>query len=169
MLQKRRRIIHGHELSPRCPPRGGTGANRPPRRIAAQRHQEITERKRIEGRRIRAPLPSLPLRVRSEAWRLVVRQIIRRAERWAISGASHPASPIVGLHCRTKGANRTILDCVFCLLGKDKWSSAAVGRIAGVGFCFRSTQRRDQGCQSRLQIRKGWDRDDNVFGGTHAP
>jgi len=46
-------------------------------------------------------------------------RIIRRAERRWFCGASHLASPIVGLHCRTKGANRTILDCVFCLLGKD--------------------------------------------------
>ena len=57
-------------------------------------------------------------------------QILRTAERSRISRASHPVTPFVGLRCCGGNANRTILDCVFLLRGKDKWP-AAVGRNRG--------------------------------------
>jgi ubiquinol-cytochrome c reductase iron-sulfur subunit len=51
--------------------------------------------------------------------------------------ALHASQPIAGLRSSGKGANRTILDCLFRRIGWEKWSSAAAG-VAGAGSlpCF---------------------------------
>jgi ubiquinol-cytochrome c reductase iron-sulfur subunit len=50
--------------------------------------------------------------------------------------ALHAAEPIAGLHSSGKGANRTILDCLFRPIGWDNGRSAAAG-VAGAGGLFR--------------------------------
>jgi hypothetical protein len=46
--------------------------------------------------------------------------------------ALHAAQPIAGLRSIGKGANRTILDCLFCPIGGINGLSAAAG-VAGAG------------------------------------
>jgi hypothetical protein len=68
--------------------------------------------------------------------------------------ALHEWEPIAGLRSIGKGANRTILDCLFCRFGRDKWSFLPPRGVAGAGSiptaCVRAA-----GCFRRLQTRKG--------------
>jgi hypothetical protein len=68
--------------------------------------------------------------------------------------ALHAYQRIAGLHYRGKGANRTILDCLYGLLGWHRQRPAAVG-TAGAGSCFGSHASCVTPDSLREQMRKG--------------
>jgi hypothetical protein len=69
--------------------------------------------------------------------------------------ALHASLPLPGLRSSGKGANRTILDCVFHLFGRDKWSFCRRGG-RGRRQPLRAVRiKRCQGRFHRLQMRKG--------------
>ena len=68
--------------------------------------------------------------------------------------ALHAGQPIAGLRSSGKGANRTILDCLFRPIGWEKWSFCRRGGTrapaASLASCVRCLGR-----FHRLQLRKG--------------
>jgi len=67
----------------------------------------------------------------------------------------HAGQPIAGLRSSGKGANRTILDCLFRPIGWNKWSFCRRAGVAGAGSLPWLSYVRCLGRFHRLQLRKG--------------
>ena len=67
----------------------------------------------------------------------------------------HGCERIAGLRSPGKGANRTILDCLFRRIGGGKSGFSAAAGAAGAGSLFRIALLAGPGRFRWLQIRKG--------------
>jgi ubiquinol-cytochrome c reductase iron-sulfur subunit len=67
----------------------------------------------------------------------------------------HAGQPIAGLHSSGKGANRTILDCLFRPIGQGKGVFSAAAGVAGAGSLLWVSLTRCLRRFGRLQPRKG--------------
>ena len=74
--------------------------------------------------------------------------------------ALHVGQPIAGLRSSGKGANRTILDCLFRLIGMRKGGPSAAAGVAGAGSLPVNGAVPPAAADERV-----WNRDDSVFGG----
>jgi hypothetical protein len=86
--------------------------------------------------------------------------------------ALHETEPIAGLRSSGKGANRTILGCLFRLIGWDKWSFCRRG-VAGAAASPGRTHLASSGAvltaADKSRQERARNRDDSVFGGTDTP
>ena len=67
-------------------------------------------------------IPRRPSLVMPPAHRPACHEIAGKFRSSDCFSALHACQPLAGLRSSGKGANRTILDCVFHLFGRDKWS-----------------------------------------------
>jgi hypothetical protein len=80
----------------------------------------------------------------------------------------HTSEPIAGLRSIGKGANRSILDCLFHPTGRFKRLLADLG-VADTGSLFRPFASSVAERVSGRRYERVWDRDDRGFGGTDTP
>jgi len=84
--------------------------------------------------------------------------------------ALHVWEPIAGLRSPGKGANRTILDWLFCPWGRGKSGLSAAAGHAGAGSLPKGLGRfrldDPWGGSAGCSLERVRDRDDSVFGGS---